>query len=84
MRLARTTLTRNAFLNTRPTSLLGGHVTIWLNESISMQFRIIDGLSIRFPQSDVRNDHALLLSPWPESRSPSSRYGRGWPSTPTR
>jgi len=58
MRLARTTLTRNAFLNTRPTSLLGGHVTIWLNESISMQFRIIDGLSIRFAQSDVRIDHA--------------------------
>jgi len=23
-------------------------VTIWLNQSISMQFRIIDGLSIRF------------------------------------
>lgn len=51
-------LTRNAFLNTRPTSPLGGHVTIWLNESISMQFRIIDGLSIRFAQSDVRIDHA--------------------------
>jgi len=33
-------------------------VTIWLNESISMQFRIIDGLSIRFTQSDVRIDHA--------------------------
>ena len=33
-------------------------MTICLNESISMQFRIIDGLSIRFAQSDVRIDHA--------------------------
>jgi pimeloyl-ACP methyl ester carboxylesterase len=31
------------------------------------QFRTIDGLSIRFAQSEVRDDHALLLSPWPES-----------------
>jgi pimeloyl-ACP methyl ester carboxylesterase len=32
-----------------------------------MQFRIIDGLSIRFAESEQRDDHALLLSPWPES-----------------
>jgi pimeloyl-ACP methyl ester carboxylesterase len=32
-----------------------------------MRFRIIDGLSIRFAQSEDRDDHALLLSPWPES-----------------
>ena len=32
-----------------------------------MQFRTIDGLSIRFAESEARNDHALLLSPWPES-----------------
>jgi pimeloyl-ACP methyl ester carboxylesterase len=32
-----------------------------------MQFRTIDGLSIRFSESEKRDDHALLLSPWPES-----------------
>jgi pimeloyl-ACP methyl ester carboxylesterase len=42
-------------------------VTIWLNTPIQMQFRIIDGLSARFAQSGDRDDHALLLSPWPES-----------------
>ena len=39
----------------------------WLNGPIEMQFRTIDGLSIRFAESDERDDHALLLSPWPES-----------------
>jgi hypothetical protein len=33
-----------------------------------MQSRIIDGLSIRFAESEDRDDHALLLSPWPESQ----------------
>src|SRR5258708_13105120 len=33
-----------------------------------MQFRVIDGLTVRFAQSEYRDDHALLLSPWPESR----------------
>src|SRR5260370_20554847 len=32
-----------------------------------MQFRVIDGLTVRFAQSGDRDDHALLLSPWPES-----------------
>jgi pimeloyl-ACP methyl ester carboxylesterase len=32
-----------------------------------MRFRTIDGLSIRFAESERRDDHALLLSPWPES-----------------
>src|SRR3981081_4102384 len=32
-----------------------------------MQFRVIDGLSVRFAESQHRDDHALLLSPWPES-----------------
>jgi pimeloyl-ACP methyl ester carboxylesterase len=32
-----------------------------------MRFRTIDGLSIRFAESQDRDDHALLLSPWPES-----------------
>src|SRR5256884_2511900 len=32
-----------------------------------MQFRVIDGLTVRFAQSDDHDDHALLLGPWPES-----------------
>jgi pimeloyl-ACP methyl ester carboxylesterase len=32
-----------------------------------MEFRIIDGLTIRFAESERRTDSALLLSPWPES-----------------
>jgi len=39
----------------------------WLNTPIQTQFRVIDGLSIRFAESGHRDDHALLLSPWPES-----------------
>jgi pimeloyl-ACP methyl ester carboxylesterase len=39
----------------------------WLNAPIQTQFRVIDGLSIRFAESGDRDDHALLLSPWPES-----------------
>lgn len=35
--------------------------------SIQPQFRIIDGLSIRYAESEPRDDDALLLSPWPES-----------------
>jgi pimeloyl-ACP methyl ester carboxylesterase len=42
-------------------------VTLTLNGSIQTRFRTIDGLSIRFTESEDRNDHALLLSPWPES-----------------
>jgi pimeloyl-ACP methyl ester carboxylesterase len=42
-------------------------VTTWLNTSFSMQFRVIDGLTVRFADSEDRGDHALLLSPWPES-----------------
>jgi pimeloyl-ACP methyl ester carboxylesterase len=42
-------------------------VSIWSNTPIQMQFRTIDGLSIRFAESEERDDHALLLSPWPES-----------------
>jgi pimeloyl-ACP methyl ester carboxylesterase len=36
-------------------------------QSIRPQFRSIDGLSIRYAESEPRDDHALLLSPWPES-----------------
>ena len=42
-------------------------MTIWLNTPMKMQFRVIDGLTVRFAQSQDRDDHALLLSPWPES-----------------
>src|SRR5262249_47924283 len=42
-------------------------VTVSLNESIQTQFRPIDGLSIRCAESEDRDQHALLLSPWPES-----------------
>jgi pimeloyl-ACP methyl ester carboxylesterase len=43
-------------------------VTLPLNAPIRTQVRTIDGLSIRFAESDERDAaHALLLSPWPES-----------------
>ena len=42
-------------------------MTTWLNTPIQMQFRVIDGLTVRFAESEGREDHALLLSPWPES-----------------
>jgi pimeloyl-ACP methyl ester carboxylesterase len=34
---------------------------------IHAQFRTIDGFSICFAESEPRGEHALLLSPWPES-----------------
>jgi pimeloyl-ACP methyl ester carboxylesterase len=39
----------------------------WLNGYIQPKFRTIDGLSIRYAESEDRDHHALLLSPWPES-----------------
>ncbi len=39
----------------------------WASTPIETQFRTIDGLTIRFAESDERDAHALLLSPWPES-----------------
>jgi len=48
-------------------------VTTWLDAPFRMQFRVIDGLTIRFAQSRLASagrqeqEHALLLSPWPES-----------------
>ena len=41
-------------------------------------FRIIDGVSLRFVESDPGNSDALLLSPWPESVF-AYPPGRGWP-----
>jgi pimeloyl-ACP methyl ester carboxylesterase len=45
-------------------TLAGMH---WSYTPIETRFRTIDGLSIRFAESEDRDDHALLLSPWPES-----------------
>jgi pimeloyl-ACP methyl ester carboxylesterase len=42
-------------------------VNNWLNGYIQPKFRTIDGLSIRYAESEDRDNHALLLSPWPES-----------------
>jgi pimeloyl-ACP methyl ester carboxylesterase len=42
-------------------------VTTWLNASFEMRFRLIGGLTVRFAASEDHGDHALLLSPWPES-----------------
>ena len=42
-------------------------VTAWANGVIQPQFRTIDGLAIRFAESEPRDHEALLLSPWPES-----------------
>lgn len=39
----------------------------WLNEPFEMRFRLINGLTVRFAASGGHGDHALLLSPWPES-----------------
>ena len=41
-------------------------MSTWFN-GIEPEFRTIDGLAIRFAESENRDDHALLLSPWPES-----------------
>jgi pimeloyl-ACP methyl ester carboxylesterase len=38
-----------------------------LNTSIEPQFRTIDGLKVRFAETEASGEHALLLSPWPES-----------------
>jgi hypothetical protein len=38
-------------------------VTTWLNTSFEMRFRVIDGLTVRYAQSEDYCDHAPLLSP---------------------
>ena len=42
-------------------------MAVMSNQNIHPQSRTIDGLSIRYAESEPRDDHALLLSPWPES-----------------
>jgi pimeloyl-ACP methyl ester carboxylesterase len=50
-----------------PQTPRSGSVGVWSSTPIDMRFRTIDGLSVRFAESEDRDDHALLLSPWPES-----------------
>jgi pimeloyl-ACP methyl ester carboxylesterase len=42
-------------------------MTTAVHQSIQTQHRTIDGLTIRYAESEQRDEHALLLSPWPES-----------------
>ena len=42
-------------------------MTVWLNMPFQMQFRVIDGLTVRYARSEDRSQDALQLSPWPES-----------------
>jgi pimeloyl-ACP methyl ester carboxylesterase len=42
-------------------------VTRWSNIPIEVRFRTVDGLTVRVAESEARGQHALLLSPWPES-----------------
>ncbi len=42
-------------------------MTDWLNAPFKLRFRFIDGLTVRFASGQDHFDHALLLSPWPES-----------------
>ena len=42
-------------------------MTVMSKHAIQPQTRTIDGVSIRFAESEPRDDHALLTSPWPES-----------------
>ena len=53
-------------------------MTTWLDAPFHLRFRVIDGLTVRFAQSRAapggpalggrqEQEHALLLSPWPES-----------------
>jgi pimeloyl-ACP methyl ester carboxylesterase len=46
-----------------------------LHQTIHPQVRTIDGLSIRFAESEPRENRALLLCPWPESLY---AYEAGW------
>jgi pimeloyl-ACP methyl ester carboxylesterase len=46
-------------------------MTTTLNQSIQPQVRIVDGLSIRYAESERRDDHALLFSPWPDCYEPT-------------
>src|SRR5690349_12727220 len=47
-----------------------------LASPIQTQVRMIDGVAIRFAESEPRDEHGLLLSPWPESLY---AYAQLWP-----
>ena len=57
-------------------------MTTWLNTPIQMQFGVIEGLSVRFADSEDRRHHALCSARGRRACSPSSRCGRAWPSMP--
>src|SRR5271170_6890676 len=38
-----------------------------MNSPIKTKVKTIDGLSIRYAESDLKENSAILLSPWPES-----------------
>jgi hypothetical protein len=42
-------------------------MTVMSKQAINLQTRTVDGVSIRFAESEPRDDHPLLTSPWPES-----------------
>ena len=42
-------------------------MTLPSNQALQPRFRAIDGLSIRYAESQDGAEHALLLGPWPES-----------------
>ena len=42
-------------------------MSLSMRSAMQTDFRTIDGLRIRFAESEQRDDHALLLSPWPET-----------------
>lgn len=54
-----------------------------LNTSIEPQFRTIDGLKIRFAESEQRDEHALLLSPWLPHTRPSRAERSAKSSSPS-
>ncbi|HTE59871.1 MAG TPA: alpha/beta hydrolase [Solirubrobacteraceae bacterium] len=57
--------------NASPTShqpMAGAHsVSRWFSGSLQPRFRTIDGITVRYAESGLRDEHALLLGPWPES-----------------
>ena len=46
--------------------------------AVTPTFRTIDGMSIRFVESEARDSDALLLSPWPESVFAYEATCRDW------
>jgi hypothetical protein len=58
-------------------------MTLTSRRAIRTQFRTIDGLSIRFSESEEREDHALLLSDaghffWEDAADPFAALLTRW------